>query len=120
MKVTILAPAFNEEDAIDQFVSQTTSKFIVAVLSVLGTAIVLLWMHWQLALFILLLNPLVVFVSLLVCSGSEASAFSSRFHHAFSRDQLHPCVIEQCNPEPFRFGSSLQCREPRDGRIRRK
>ena len=29
------------------------SKFIVAVLSVVGTAIVLLWMHWQLALFIL-------------------------------------------------------------------
>ena len=32
-------------DAIDQFVSQTTSKFIVALLSVLGTAFVLLWMH---------------------------------------------------------------------------
>jgi ATP-binding cassette subfamily C protein len=50
-------------DAIDQFVSQTTSKFIVALLSVLGTAIVLLWMHWQLALFILLLNPVVIYLT---------------------------------------------------------
>jgi ATP-binding cassette subfamily C protein len=50
-------------DAVDQFVGSATSKFLVAVLSILGTAIVLLWMHWHLALFILFLNPLVIYVT---------------------------------------------------------
>ncbi|MGD9096228.1 MAG: ABC transporter transmembrane domain-containing protein, partial [Chromatiales bacterium] len=49
--------------SIDDFISISISKFVVAVLSILGTAAVLLWMHWQLALFILLLNPLVIYVT---------------------------------------------------------
>jgi len=60
---TVASHLVTDLDAIDQFVSQTTSKFIVAVLSVVGTAIVLLWMHWQLALFILLLNPAVIYLT---------------------------------------------------------
>ncbi len=60
---TVASHLVTDLDAIDQFVSQTTSKFIVAVLSVVGTAIVLLWMHWQLALFILLLNPVVIYLT---------------------------------------------------------
>ena len=60
---TVASHLVTDLDAIDQFVSQTTSKFIVAVLSVLGTAFVLLWMHWQLALFILLLNPAVIYLT---------------------------------------------------------
>lgn len=60
---TVASHLVTDLDAIDRFVSQTTSKFIVAVLSVVGTAVVLLWMHWQLALFILLLNPLVIYLS---------------------------------------------------------
>ena len=60
---TVASHLVTDLDAIDQFVSQTTSKFIVAVLSVIGTAIVLLWMHWQLALFILLLNPFVIYLT---------------------------------------------------------
>ena len=58
---TVASHLVTDLDDIDEFVSQTTSKFIVAVLSVIGTAIVLLWMHWQLALFILLLNPIVIY-----------------------------------------------------------
>ncbi|MEJ2328825.1 MAG: ABC transporter ATP-binding protein [Gammaproteobacteria bacterium] len=49
--------------SIDDFISISISKFVVAVLSIVGTAAVLLWMHWQLALFILLLNPLVIYVT---------------------------------------------------------
>ena len=60
---TVASHLVTDLDTIDQFVSNTTSKFIVAVLSVVGTAVVLLWMHWQLALFILLLNPLVIYVT---------------------------------------------------------
>ena len=60
---TVASHLVTDLDANDEFVSQTTSKFIVAVLSVVGTAFVLLWMHWQLALFILLLNPVVIYLT---------------------------------------------------------
>ncbi|TVQ93769.1 MAG: ABC transporter ATP-binding protein [Chromatiaceae bacterium] len=60
---TVASHLVTDLDAIDQFVGSAISKFIVAVLSIAGTAAVLLWMHWQLGLFILLLNPLVIWVT---------------------------------------------------------
>ena len=50
-------------DTVDEFVGVTADRFVVAILSILGTAAVLLWMHWQLALFILLANPGVIYLS---------------------------------------------------------
>ena len=50
-------------DNVDRFVGGATSKFLVAVLSIIGTALVLLWMNWQLGLFIIVLNPLVIYVT---------------------------------------------------------
>jgi ATP-binding cassette subfamily C protein len=47
-------------DTLDAFVGNTIARCLVAILSLTGTAAVLLWMHWQLALFILLLNPVVI------------------------------------------------------------
>ncbi len=52
--------------AIDDFIGASLSKFIVAVLTVIGVAIVLLWMHWQLALFILLMNPVVIYFTMVM------------------------------------------------------
>ena len=52
--------------AIDEFLGSTLSKFIVAVLTVIGVAMVLLWMHWQLALFILLMNPVVIYFTMVM------------------------------------------------------
>ena len=53
-------------NAIDEFIGSTLSKFIVAVLSVIGVAVVLLWIHWQLALFILLMNPVVIYFTMVM------------------------------------------------------
>lgn len=53
-------------NAIDEFIGSTLSKFIVAVLTVIGVAAVLLWMHWQLALFILLMNPVVIYFTMVM------------------------------------------------------
>ena len=50
-------------NAIDSFLGASISGFVVAVLTLAGVAGVLFWMHWQLALFILLLNPLVILFS---------------------------------------------------------
>lgn len=53
-------------DTVDNFIGSTVSRLLVAVLSVVGTALILLWMHWQLALFILLMNPLVIYATRVV------------------------------------------------------
>jgi ATP-binding cassette subfamily C protein len=47
-------------NALDSFLGASISGFLVAALSLVGVAGVLLWMHWQLALFILFLNPVVI------------------------------------------------------------
>jgi len=47
-------------ETIDSFVSTTISKLIVAVLMLFFSAIVLLFIHWQLAIFILITNPVVI------------------------------------------------------------
>jgi len=60
---TVASHLVTDLDALDGFIGVATSKFLVAILSIVGTAVVLLWMHWQLALFILLLNPLVIWVT---------------------------------------------------------
>nr|WP_084154520.1 ABC transporter ATP-binding protein [Nitrincola lacisaponensis] len=53
-------------DTVDRFIGSSISRLLVAVLSILGTAIILLWMHWQLALFILLLNPFVIWLTMVI------------------------------------------------------
>lgn len=60
---TVASHLVTDIDAVDGFIGVATSKFLVAVLSIIGTAFVLLWMHWQLALFILLLNPVVIWIT---------------------------------------------------------
>ncbi len=50
-------------ETIDNFLGISISKSIVAVLTLIGVTAVLLWLHWQLALFILLLNPLVILLT---------------------------------------------------------
>ncbi|MDJ0880008.1 MAG: ABC transporter ATP-binding protein [Gammaproteobacteria bacterium] len=48
-------------DTVDTFIGSALSKFLVAVLIVSGVAITLLWIHWQMALFILIMNPIVIY-----------------------------------------------------------
>lgn len=50
-------------ETIDTFIGNSLSRFVVGVLTVFGTAIILLWLDWMLGLFILLINPLVIFLS---------------------------------------------------------
>ena len=47
-------------ETIDSFVSTAISKLIVSVSILIFSSCVLLWIHWQLALFILLTNPVVI------------------------------------------------------------
>jgi ATP-binding cassette subfamily C protein len=68
-------------NAIDGFLGASISGFLVAVLSLIGVAGVLLWMNWQLALFILLLNPLVIAFSTTL--GKRVKELKKRENSAF-------------------------------------
>jgi ATP-binding cassette subfamily C protein len=48
---------------IDIFLSSSISKLIISVLTFIGVAVVLMLIDWRLALFILSLNPLIIFFS---------------------------------------------------------
>ena len=50
-------------ETIDSFIGNSLSRFVVGVLTVFGTAIILLCLDWALGLFILLINPIVIFLS---------------------------------------------------------
>ncbi|NCN43172.1 MAG: ABC transporter ATP-binding protein [Piscirickettsiaceae bacterium CG_4_9_14_3_um_filter_43_564] len=54
----------SDVNTLDTFLGTTVGKVILAVFSLMGITVVLLWLHWQLALFILLLNPLVVYFTM--------------------------------------------------------
>ncbi|MHA6161372.1 ABC transporter ATP-binding protein [Pseudomonas sichuanensis] len=58
---TVTTHLVTDLDTLDKFVGETLSRFLVAVLTLTGTAAILIWMHWQLALLILLFNPLVIY-----------------------------------------------------------
>ncbi len=62
---TVASHLVTDVEALDELIGVATSKLLVAVLTIVGTAIVLLWMHWPLAVFILLANPLVIYVTTL-------------------------------------------------------
>jgi ATP-binding cassette subfamily C protein len=68
-------------NAVDSFLGASISGFLVAALSLAGVAGVLLWMHWQLALFILLLNPLVITLSTRL--GKKVKELKKRENSAF-------------------------------------
>ena len=68
-------------DTVDQFVGSTISRFLVAVLTIVGTAIILLIMHWQLALFILAMNPIVIYFTMVL--GKRVKKLKKQENSAF-------------------------------------
>lgn len=61
---SVTATLVNDVNTIDTFLGTTVSKAIIAIITLVGVSIVLLWLHWQLALFILLFNPVIVFFTM--------------------------------------------------------
>lgn len=87
---TVASHFVTDVEAIDQFLGTSLSKFLVAVLTLAGTAAILLWMHWQLALFILFLNPLVIYLTTLM--GRRVKQLKKRENSAF--ELFQECLTE--------------------------
>lgn len=68
-------------DTVDRFVGSSISRLLVAILSIAGAALILLWMHWPLALFILFLNPLVVYLTMVI--GNRVKALKKEENRAY-------------------------------------
>jgi len=63
---TVASHLVTDVEAVDGFIGNALSKFVVAVLSIIGVAVILLWIHWQLALFILVMNPVVIYFTMVL------------------------------------------------------
>ncbi len=72
-------------EALDQFIGNAVGRFVVASLSLVGIAVVLLWIHWELALLILILNPLVILLTTWV--GGRVKELKRRENSAYERFQ---------------------------------
>ncbi|WP_456486133.1 ABC transporter ATP-binding protein [Hydrogenimonas sp.] len=57
---SVAAKLVTDVETIDAFIASTVSRLIISILSLVGIAGVLLWIHWGLALFIIFLNPMVI------------------------------------------------------------
>lgn len=68
-------------DTVDRFVGSSISRLLVASLSIIGTAVILFWMHWQLALFIMLLNPAVIYFTTVI--GKRVKHLKKRENRAY-------------------------------------
>lgn len=68
-------------NAVDEFVGASISKTLIAGMTLVGVSAVLLVMHWQLALFILFMNPLVIYFT--VALGKRVKTLKKKENRAF-------------------------------------
>ncbi len=78
---TVTSHFVTDLNAIDEFIGSSLSKTLISLLSLIGVSAILLWMHWQLALFILLMNPLVIYFT--VAFGKRVKELKRRENSAF-------------------------------------
>ncbi len=78
---TVSSHFVTDLNAIDEFIGSSLSKTLISLFTLLGVSTILLLMHWQLALFILLMNPLVIYFT--VAFGKRVKALKRRENSAF-------------------------------------
>ena len=79
---TVASYLVTDLQTIDEFVGSTVSRLLVAVLTVIGVAVILLWIHWQLALLILFVNPVVIYFTMVL--GKHVKELKKQENSAFA------------------------------------
>ncbi len=72
-------------ETIDKFIGSTLSRFVVSILSTIGISAVLFWLDWKLALFIILLNPVIIYLSKKM--GQKVKQLKKKENYSFERFQ---------------------------------
>jgi ATP-binding cassette subfamily C protein len=117
---TVTTHLVTDLDTLDKFVGETLSRFLVAMLTLVGTASILIWMHWKLALLIMLFNPLVIYAT--VQLGKRVKHLkklendsTSRFTQALTETLDSIQEVRAGNRQGFFLGRlGLRAREVRD------
>ena len=79
---TVASYFVTDLSTVDEFVGSTVSRLLVALLTIIGVAIILLIMHWQLALLILFANPIVIYFTMVL--GKRVKELKRKENSAFA------------------------------------
>ncbi len=105
----VISHLVTDLDTLDQFIGVSVGRFLISILTIIGTAIILLWIHWQLALFLLFFNPIVIYSTVLL--GRKVKDLKKQENRAYSifQDTLSETLeaiqqIRAYNREPYYLG----------------
>ena len=79
---TVASYFVTDLSTVDEFIGTTVSKLLVAVLTIIGVAIILLILHWQIALLILFVNPIVIYFTKIL--GGHVKELKKKENSAFA------------------------------------
>ena len=79
---TVTSYFVTDLSTIDEFVGTTVSKLLIAVLTIIGVAIILIIMHWQIAILILFANPIVIYFTKIL--GKHVKELKKKENSAFA------------------------------------
>jgi ATP-binding cassette subfamily C protein len=117
---TVTTHLVTDLDTLDRFIGDTLSRFLVAMLTLTGTASILMWMHWKLALLILLFNPLVIYATVQMGKRvkhlkKQENDSTSRFTQALTETLDSIQEVRAGNRQGYFLGRlAVRAREVRD------
>jgi ATP-binding cassette subfamily C protein len=79
---TVTSYFVTDLSTVDEFVGTTVSKLLIAVLTIIGVAIILIIMHWQIAILILFANPIVIYFTKIL--GKHVKELKKKENSAFA------------------------------------
>ena len=109
---SVTSKLVTDVETIDSFVNSTISKLIMAMLVLFFSSVILFWIDWQLAIFIILTNPIVLFfTSKLARNVGKLKKEENRAVGVFQASLGETLELFQqiraSNKEEYFFGKSL-------------
>ena len=100
-------------NTIDLFLSSSISKLIISLFMIVGVSVVLLLIHWKLALFILIFNPFVIILTRKIAKKvskykKEENAIIATFQESLSETMELFRQVRAANAEGHFFGNLKQ------------
>ncbi len=79
---TVTSYFVTDLSTVDEFVGTTVSRLLIAVLTIIGVAIILIIIHWQIAVLILFANPIVIYFTKIL--GKHVKELKKKENSAFA------------------------------------
>ncbi|RUM65827.1 MAG: ABC transporter ATP-binding protein [Sulfurospirillum sp.] len=106
----IASLAVVDVNTIDTFLSSSISKLVISLFMIIGVSVVLLLIHWKLALFILFFNPFVIILTRKIAKKvskykKEENAIIATFQESLSETMELFRQVRAANAEGYFFGN---------------